>query len=514
LFILSLIGISCLYGYHKIIDYPPYSIHQWRQADGLSVALNYYEEGMNFFEPKIHFNYSVEGRAVGEFPVLYYLNAAIWKITGHSHFTARLFNLLLVYLGLFALYKTVIEMNNSHFLAMFIPLIVFSSPLIAFYSNNFLVNVPALSLMFICWYYFIRYFKDKKIKYLVLLACFATLSILLRTTMIIGFVPVLLLFLLEKIRYFKKNIFVNNFWLEGLLLSLPCLSIVFWLVFVRSYNASSDSVYYLTTIRPIWELSREEIIKTWHMLSENIMPSVYHPGILFLTGILIMVMLMVIREISSYMIVFNISILILLLLYLLFWYANLNVHDYYLIELFLLIPPLFIALADFVKKHLSLIYKSAEIKILVLTILIFSVGHSTAKTRLKYHSTENIFIHLFLPEREIELWDWFHWDYETRLKAYETITPYLRSLGIEREDFVVSIPDPSPNISLYFMDQKGFTSLYQDGKTVREQLDFFNDRGADYLIINDTTLYHTENFNEYLQTKIGRYKNIEIFKLP
>lgn len=216
---------------------------------------------------------------------------------------------------------------------------------------------------------------------------------------------------------------------------------------------------------------------------------------------------------NKYMVVFNISILVFLFIYMLLWYANLNVHDYYLIELLMFIPPLLIILTDYSKKHLPQLYKSKEIKILVFAILIFSIGYSAVKTRLKYNSTENVLTQLLLPEREIDLWDWYHWDYESKFRAYESITPYLRSLGIKRDDIVVSIPDPSPNISLYFMDQKGFTSLYQDGKPVREQLDYFIDREAKYLIINDTTLYQKEEFKEYRQNKIGRYKNIEIFKL-
>ncbi|NLB26072.1 MAG: hypothetical protein GX820_05190 [Bacteroidales bacterium] len=63
------------------------------------------------------------------------------------------------------------------------------------------------------------------------------------------------------------------------------------------------------------------------------------------------------------------------------------------------------------------------------------------------------------------------------------------------------------------MDQKGFTSLYQEGKSIKEQLDCFIGRNAEYLIINDTTLYQKEEFSEYLKKKIGSYKNIEIFKL-
>ncbi len=513
LFLLALAGISFLYGYNKIIVNPPYSMHQWRQADGLSIALNYYKEGMNFFKPKIHFNYSAEGHAVGELPLIYYVNAIIWKITGQSHFTARLVNLLLVYLGLLALYKAIYKIINSQLLAIFIPLFIFSSPLIAFYSNNFLVNVPALSLMFLCWLYFVNYSRDKKLKYLLLLSLFATLSILLRTTMIIGFIPILIIFLFEKMRLFENKIFVKNFWTEGSLLSLPCLAIILWLLFVRSYNAANGSAYYLTTIRPFWELNRDEIFNIWHKFSENMLPTVYHQGILFIIGISILVMVLFIKRANRYMIVFNVSIIIFLLLYILLWYLNLDVHDYYLIELFLLIPTLFLILADLSKNHLRVIYQSKEVKILILIILLFSVGHSTVKTRLKYHSTENTLTQLLLSEREIDLWDWYHWDYEAKFNAYETITPYLRSLGINRDDLVASIPDQSPNISLYFMDQKGFTSLYQDGKTIKEQLDFFIDRGAKYLIINDTTLYQKEEFIEYRKNKIGNYKNIEIFRL-
>ncbi len=513
IFLTALVVISLLYGYHRIIELPPYSIHQWRQTDGLSIALNYYKEGMNFFEPKMHFNYSEGGKGVGEFPIIYYIDALIWKITGQSSFAARLVNLLLSFSGFIILYKAIYKIINYRFPAIIIPLFIFSSPLIAFYSNNFLVNVPALSLIFICWYFFVRYYTDKKLRYLALFAFFATMSVLLRSTMFIGVVPVFILFFLEKIGYFKKKIFVNDFRLEGLLLLTPCIFLFIWLLFIRNYNASSNSVYFLTTIRPVWELGKEEILKTWHMFTGNIMFTIYNPGILFIIGISIILMLLVITKLNRYLVVFNISILISLLLYMLLWYANLDVHDYYLIELFLLIPPLYLSLVIFFKKYLTIIFNSWITKTLILLILIFSVGDSTVKVRLKYNLTDSFVSQMLLSEREIDKWDWYHWDYESKFRAYETIKPYLRSIGIKRDDIVVSIPDQSPNISLYFMDQKGFTSLYQEGKSIKEQLDCFIGRNAEYLIINDTTLYQKEEFSEYLKKKIGSYKNIEIFKL-
>jgi len=49
LFLIVLVGIFFSYGYHIITFSPPYSIHQWRQADALSLALNYFKEGNEFF---------------------------------------------------------------------------------------------------------------------------------------------------------------------------------------------------------------------------------------------------------------------------------------------------------------------------------------------------------------------------------------------------------------------------------------------------------------------------------
>ena len=156
IFILLFILVSFLYKLQISIKYPPSSIHQWRQADALSITKNYFEEGMNFFEPKIHFQASIEGKAVGEFPVIYYINSAIWKVTGQNYVTVRLLNLSIVFLGLFFLFKLCERYLNNLFFSLFIPLFLFSSPLFGYYSNNFLVNLPAVCILFIGWFYFYK----------------------------------------------------------------------------------------------------------------------------------------------------------------------------------------------------------------------------------------------------------------------------------------------------------------------------------------------------------------------
>ena len=60
IFILLLVLVSFLYKLQISIKYPPSSIHQWRQADAISITKNYFEEGMNLFEPKIYSQYLIK----------------------------------------------------------------------------------------------------------------------------------------------------------------------------------------------------------------------------------------------------------------------------------------------------------------------------------------------------------------------------------------------------------------------------------------------------------------------
>jgi hypothetical protein len=119
----------------------------------------------------------------------------------------------------------------------------------------------------------------------------------------------------------------------------------------------------------------------------------------------------------------------------------------------------------------------------------------------------------FLTKSEHEYWGWFQWDYETRIESAETVTPYLRKIGLKRTDLVLSMPDFSPNITLYFMDQKGYTLLYNDNKTKKEIIENAIVNKVKYLIITDKILAEDTSFSDYTKNKIGAYKNVSIFKL-
>ena len=97
------------------------------------------------------------------------------------------------------------------------------------------------------------------------------------------------------------------------------------------------------------------------------------------------------------------------------------------------------------------------------------------------------------------------------MKVYEEIPPYLRSLGIKKEDEVISLSDVSINVSLYLMNQKGWTNYGISNDTVMIGKAII--LGAKYLMLDKKEAGMKKNIDSYLRNKIGQFKSVEIFKL-
>lgn len=115
-----------------------------------------------------------------------------------------------------------------------------------------------------------------------------------------------------------------------------------------------------------------------------------------------------------------------------------------------------------------------------------------------------------IPSQDLKiLLKWIDSNYTEKAKALEDIKPYLVKIGIQQEDRVISLPDQSFNITLYSMNQPGWTDYGLDKNNLKRYIA----RGAKYLILNDTTLKREDYLKPYLLEKVGSYKNIEIFRL-
>jgi hypothetical protein len=248
---------------------PAQSMHDWRQADCASFAMMYYEHGMNFFEPKVYNLLMGGGHAAGEFPILYYFVAILYKIFGPNEFIFRVVFTLIFFVGLISLFHVVKRLTSSLFLAFLIPLLLFSSPLIMFFANNYLCDVSALSFVFVGLNFILKYRESSKTQAFWFSMFFFLLAALLKLNSAICFVAILGLFFFEFVGWAKfgrdsgKMFTHTRTNIIGVLAVL--LLTIGWYQWAIFYNEAHSTSFLGTKSWPgwpVWEASNTDMLAT------------------------------------------------------------------------------------------------------------------------------------------------------------------------------------------------------------------------------------------------------------
>ena len=510
-FIISIVAIFFIYGYNHTTKLGSYSVHQWRQSDCLSITSNYYEEDLNFLETKINWcgKHGVRN-VISEFPIIYFFVAKLWKIFGKEPGIYRLMNLIIFSFGLFALYKICQKLLLSNFWAIILTLFLFTSPLLAYYANNFIMNTTAFSLVLIGLYFNIYYYKNTKVKYLLYGNLFYLIAALLKVTALLSFTGLL------PIHYyllFRKR--VTNKKIAHYCSPIIVLILVFsWYYYAHQYNQSNLQGIFLQGILPFWDLNFLQFKNILILLYHNLLPNYFSHGVFFFIILAFIYSALNFKKTNKLLFVLCLNCIIGSISYILLFFQVFNVHDYYLINL-LVVPPIII-LQFFVllKRINSEILNSKSLKAISLIVLVALIYNAAVLTRVKYKSHDRMVKYSFILDNQAKNhWSSYHWKYKNTFKKLETIEPYLRDLGINRHDKVISMPDYSINITLSLMNQIGFTDFGFNELKGEERIEHFIDLGAKYLIINDSTLKKEKYLKPYLQNHFGQYENIDIYQL-
>ncbi|MDA3891210.1 MAG: hypothetical protein PF517_06045, partial [Salinivirgaceae bacterium] len=150
----------------------------------------------------------------------------------------------------------------------------------------------------------------------------------------------------------------------------------------------------------------------------------------------------------------------------------------------------------FLSKNYEKLFLSWKFKLVVLSVSLLLINDCRNSINKKYD-------------------DWFYHDSRKIVEKVGDINPYLRSLGIAREDRVYYSPDPSHNISLYLMDQIGNTDYSLPFKSRVKNIEYLKAKGVKYFILGDLKLLEDDVLNNYLgnQEIIGRYKDVRIYRI-
>jgi len=492
--VLGVLGYK--YGYLELINKPPQSIHLWRQTNGLSITQMYYQYNTPFAKTEIHNQLADDattGKSLGEFPILYYVVAQLWKIFDPQEGIFRFIVMCCGFLGFFYVFKFSQKVFQNSIIALFLGIIPFTSPVIANYTISFLPNLPSMAFVLIAWYFAYEYFINKNKKDLWICAFYFCLAMLLKTTAGISFITLLGIFFVELIFIKNKE---NRFYYDGYKSLIPftiALIIVYaWYSYVIKFNLQHGGEYTYTGLWPIWKMTNQEIDKTIDLVKQIWLNEYYYPKLLWITLALWFFNLVHFKKLGIRLWFANIVMMIGGVFYILFWFKLLDGHDYYMIEMM----PLFIltwGLFFCVIQQYKINYPIPTLFILGYIIFVAS-NHCAIKMHDRYTN-------------------WMNEDFKRRYENMVELAPELNSFGIGPEDKIISLPDYTICGSLYLLNRKGYTD-YSCDFSKRENLVDRIHKGARFLVINDTAIYRTNPaINEFTKKQIGTFKNITMYDL-
>jgi hypothetical protein len=497
IFILLFIILSGIYNYHHILFYPPQSVHQWRQCDCLSLTMNYYQDNNPFFQPSVHYlGWDGTGKTVSDFPIIYFAVAKLWKIFGQHEFIYRLIVILFFLAGLFALFKTFELILKDSLLAITAGLLLFTSPTLVYYANNFLMDIPAFSLALAGIYFFFRFSKSSDNKHLYLFAAFFALAGLLKISSLLAFMAVLGIFILElfRIEFIPGRKVFQHPWKQFPVLAGVLVVQLVWFSYAAMYNAKYNGGIFLVGILPVWDLGRAEIIATFNAVYEHIKWDYFRKETQMIFVLMFIFILFFYRKMNKLLLAMVIFTSIGVLVFSVLFFQALNRHDYYTINLFVLIPFIFLGFLLLLKERFNRVYISVFFKILLIAFLVHNIDFARRRIENRYSPAS-----------------WQNKEYMEKIRPFTEISPYLESIGIHKNDRVLSLSDNSINVSLYLMNQKGWTNygIESDSVKIREKIGL----GAKYLFIYNEKTLDEPGVKPFIDNKIGEYKNIEVFKL-
>ncbi len=489
-------------------------IHEWRKTDSLSIALNY-AKGASFLEPQTQW-ISANGtrNAAAEFPIIYFILGKLWQVFGHHEWISKVLSISILFIAI-SLFSEVMEfLFQQKKKALLFVFVMASSPVLIFYSDSILPNLYAFAFVLLGAYGTFKFIRSEHVFWLGFLTLFFALAVLIKITSLIcllSFGSAYFFFtLVRQGQSFKTHAY---FWFSFLLsFALILLATYLWYAYAIRYNEKVGSDLFSTTVRPIWEVDAETRKAIWQQFWQYMLPGLYHPSMLLLS-LIFFVYAAWKKWIPSYVIWLVIIGFFGLVAYFMLWFWVFDVHDYYLIEMLFFPLVLFYVLIQFAsrinrsKKNRRIIYAIW----LALTFLqAISLAHwSFGKENILTKNTP------FVSQYVKGNWGYFHFYHREHLGQLQACAKELQQL-IPKNDTILCLSDPSPNIHLYTLERIGFTqyNFHEPFHDETEQIVQFIQKGANFaLIIHEPNWEPNKDWEMFLSYPIYHKGNVYLYDL-
>jgi hypothetical protein len=460
-----------------------------------------------------------DGKAVSECPLLNYSAAALWKMFGEHEFLYRLMEFLIFVMAMFVFFKTLLRKYDSLLLSFFGLGFLVTSPLLTFYSLNFIADVPALSFCIMSFCFFFAFYESKRVSQFYIALCLGTLAVFMKASaaMALGMIYFFgTIDLLSLHCLCKTEKLFNKKWVPASVMLLSAILLVAWYRYALVYNDNNSNNVFLLTVLPIWELDEAEIVKNFKLLMNVLFPVFLNKAMLTLFLTMVLFVTAHFKKLHPFLKYAFVFTALYFVVYLLVFFQVFSVHDYYLTNLMIFPVITLFGVADILTKLRWLENNARFAKIFMIFYLLFNSFHAAAIYRLRMIEDDKLVAWFpFVSAEEENLAKYLFWDYGNSIKRLESFTPVLRAHGITRTDKVISTPDQSFDISLYFMDQKGYTIAKHHFTEDSLVLEKVMKNNAAYLIMSDTTLKAERTYKRMSHHLVPFFihNRVQVFKI-
>lgn len=494
-YLLFAICFLTIMGYIHIYDAlpkRPQAIHIWAQADRACVARNYAQGDMDFFKPKVNFTKENDGLTGMEFPFMNYMAAICYRIFGFNEFWYRFLMFLVVSAGVFAAFAFSKSLIGNSALAICMVLLWFLSPTLDYYAPNFIPDAGSIGFILIAWLFYFRYSNNRKGFNLILFALFAALASLIKITSLISVITILIVSFAEWLNANKNhNLSLRR---KSLLLISTCIIIIIpvilWYKYAEKLNNINNEGIFTLGFHPVKSFAEFKEISVFIYYTRLF--GYYSKLFFMLLFILTAYILFYIKKADNKLLYITILLYLGDLIFLLLMYKQFQDHDYYVITL--LVAPLFQLITA--GKILAKNFTNRKHEIVVIIILAICVFYSARFSRGNYY-------YRYYVENNDKNWDY------TRFYGMDN---YLKEIGIKKDDKAIVIYDESFDISLYFMNLKGWTMWRGENET--KSLDDAIKHKVKYIILrNPEFLQKHMDYQKYFNHLITNYNGIGVYSL-
>ena len=459
LLLLGLIGLS-IYFYNTTISYFPSHIHAWTQSDRYAIALNFLDNGFDFFHPATYNLQTIDGITQVDFPIHDFTAAIFMKLFGtNAAWVFRCYTLIYGFVGLFFLYKLTKNITRSTIKAGIAVAFLFTAPVYTYYQAGFLPSVPSLANCIIGFYFYHHYLEGKQQKHFYYAIVFLALAALARLPFTIFLLAVTFNELLKiKFKPFPKTLVACG-------AGIAAVAIYF------AYNQYLGSKYgsmFLTSTMHIesWDM----LINIIKLVKESWLTEYFTKYHYYAVLILFLFVIARYKSIPEMLEKYRDLLIVLLVsfvgasCYFLLMGKQYVHHDYYFLDSFML-PCIiaFVLLLRFMEFKQPMLNKAVPVLFALLCIGFVSKSKSSQQKRYK---TE-------------------HWDrVEITRKNFIGSASFLNKLGIPKNAKMLVLDAYTTNTPLILMQRKGYTVITTSPKNIAESLAW----NFDYVVIQNRYL--------------------------